>query len=320
MTGLILLLCLTACAPKRQVYHDAPEENAKFVADTFYAADDAPLPYRSWLPRGKPRAVIVAVHGFNDYSRAFIGTGTYFAKHGVAVYSYDQRGFGQSPFTGVWAGQQNLVHDLRECVMRLMDRYPNTPIYVLGESMGGAVAISALADPTFPKINGLILSAPAVWGNETLHPFYRATLWTAAHIFPYHEVTGSDLKILASNNYPMLRRMGWDPLVLKRTRLDSIYGLVLLMDNAYRHVPDIKTPTLLLYGDSDQVIPKQPIEGALERFTIPMHYAYYPGGYHMLLRDIQGEMVMGDILSWMERPAQPLPSGYGGALSPHQPE
>ena len=304
--SLILLILfipflLTACTPSVQPL--AP-----------LAADTSELPSQSWLPKNKPRAVIIAVHGMNDYSHSFEGSGTFFRKHGIAVFAYDQRGFGHSANIGIWGGEENLTHDLGQYVGGLKKQYPHIPLYVLGESMGGAVAIAALSNPAFPKINGVILSAPAVWGAETIPAFYRVTLWLAAHTVPYKLLTGSELKIIASDNYPMLRALAADQLVIKGTRVDAVYGMVRLMDRAYEKIPDLKTPTLLLYGANDQVIPAKPIELALTRFSIPITYAYYPHGYHMLLRDLQAELVMRDILSWIQHPKEPLPSGLGKIL------
>ncbi len=258
------------------------------------------LPLKSWLPKSKPKAVIVALHGFNDYSNAFQSTGTFFAAHGVAVIAYDQRGFGRAPNTGIWGNAENLTSDLAECVKQASRRWPHVPVYILGESMGGAVAIVALANPAFPHVRGVILLAPALWGAQTMNPLYRGTLWLAAHTVPAYRLSGRELHIMASNNIPMLRALSADPLVIKQTRIDAVYGLVQLMGDAYEKIPEVGTPVLLLYGGNDQVIPRRPIDAALARFSAPVRFSYYPDGYHMLTRDLQGESVMRDILGWMQ--------------------
>jgi len=315
--GLLRRLCLlamtllTACAPQQQPYHPASDPGVGIGPDTVLAADGMMLPLRHWLPLGKPKAIVVALHGFNDYSNAFQTTGEFFSKQGVALVAYDQRGFGHAHYTGIWGNEKNLTADLAQCVREVKRRYPHVPVYVLGESMGGAAVIAALADPFFPSVQGAILSAPAVWGKDTMNPLFRTTLWAAAHTIPEYHLTGSNLKIMASNNIPMLMRLAYDPLVIKATRVDTIYGLVKLMDSAYAKVPDVKMPVLLLYGGHDEVIPREPVENALKRFSVPIRFAYYPDGYHMLLRDIQGEIVMRDIVSWIEKPEKPLPSGFG---------
>ncbi len=313
---LLCIALLAGCSPMHQVHVDAPQENAHIVADKFYAADNAALPFRSWLPKGRVTRVIVALHGFNDYSKGMEVSGYYFANHGAAFYAYDQRGFGQGPYTGIWSNEENLVSDLKQFVLLMRLRYPGVPVYVLGESMGGAVAITALADPGFPKVDGLMLVSPAVWGDETMSAFYRTTLWVAAHTLPGWELTGSDLKIQATNNIPVLRRMSADPLVQKKARVDTVYGLVQLMDDAYVDVPQVKTPTLFLYGEQDQVVPRPPVESSVRRFGVPVTYVFYPEGYHMLTRDIQRKQVLDDMQSWLERPATAVPSGYGTRIEP----
>lgn len=305
--ALALLLFFSACAPHAQPYIDPPAEQAHLTHDMFVTADGAQLPYHHWLPKTKPKAVIVALHGFDDYSHAFEGTGEFLQAHGVSVYAYDQRGFGAAPNTGIWAGEENLTHDLAQFVRQVQRRHPKTPIYILGESMGGAVVTVAVAQPDFPKVSGIILSAPALWGGDAMSGFYRGTLWVGAHTLPYWKFTGENLHIMASDNIPMLRALGADPLVIKATRLDTIYGLVRLMDDAYDGVPNIHTPVLLLYGAHDQVIPRPPIERSRKRFAEPIGYIYYPDGYHMLLRDLEGEKVMGDILEWTKNQKHFLP-------------
>ena len=55
----------------------APQPNPipRFTGTSFVAADGQVLPLRKWLPKGAVKAVILALHGFNDYSNAFEGPG-----------------------------------------------------------------------------------------------------------------------------------------------------------------------------------------------------------------------------------------------------
>ncbi len=148
---------------------------------------------RAWLPEGKPRAVILALHGFNDYSNAFDKPGKEWAKHGVATYAYDQRGFGRAPDRGRWAGAWRLDTDLAEASRLLRARYPGVPLFMLGESMGGAVVITAVAGTAGapkPICDGIVLVAPAVWGRVTMSVFERVALWAGDALFPGLELTG----------------------------------------------------------------------------------------------------------------------------------
>lgn len=305
-----LMFLAAACTPAQQAYKRAAHQ-PYLTDEVLVAGDGHTLPLRYWLPEdATPIAIIIALHGFNDYSNAFSAPGEYLSHHGIAVYAYDQRGFGKTPYHGIWAGQENLMQDVEQMVRAVADLHPGIPIYLLGESMGGAVVITTLAERPLPQVKGAILTAPAVWGDETMNILYRASLWTMAHTLPQMELTGKGLKILASDNIEMLRALSRDPLIIKRTRVDAIYGIVKLMDAAYRDIGRVNTPLLLLYGANDQVIPKAPVRQAIEHLHAPQRIAYYPDGYHMLLRDLGGEVVLGDIQSWIEHPDAPLPSGY----------
>jgi acylglycerol lipase len=296
----------------------APEANPvpRFTGTHFVAADGQLLPLRQWLPEGEVKAVILALHGFNDYSNAFENPGAAWAKRGIATYAYDQRGFGAAPERGFWPGRAALAADVATASRILRRRYPGVPLYLLGESMGGAVAVVAMTGESgtpVPDVDGVILAAPAVWGRATMDLLPRLALWAGVRLMPGLTLTGRGLKIRASDNIAMLRALSRDPLVIKQTRVDTIYGLVDLMDAALDSAPFLEAPLLVLYGANDEIVPKQPIR----RFvgSLPpecrrrARLAWYEDGYHMLLRDLEGPIVTADVASWVLAPAAPLPSG-----------
>lgn len=300
--ALFLLLVVTACAPKEQPFDPATHTPA-LAKGFFTASDGEQLAAQRWLVK-RPRAVVIAVHGFNDYSHAFEGPGKYFQTRGIATFAYDQRGFGKSPDRGIWAGEQNLTRDLADFTRVIAKKYPHTRIFLLGESMGGAVVMLTVGQEDLP-VAGVVLSAPAVWGRGSMPVFYQAMLWASAHTLPGYKITGEGLKIQASNNIPMLRDLSRDPLVIKATRLDTIYGLVHMMGDAYEAPERVRTPNLLLYGFKDEVIPKRPIEDIQPRLGGKATHIYYDGGYHMLMRDLQAKDVLCDMADWMLRQKNP---------------
>ena len=304
------------CAPRLMalgdpVYAPTFEGSPKAELTSAVMSDGARLPLRVWSAE-TPHAIIVAVHGMNDYSNAFDMVGTWFAPRGVTTLAYDQRGFGQAPGRGLWAGHVRMAEDLKSLVDLAHGKYPGLPVYLLGSSMGGAVVMRsfALAEP--PKVDGVILAAPAVWGWRSMNSFYETVLWMSAHLVPSMTLTGGGLKIQPSDNIEMLRALSRDPLVIKETQIGTIYGLVELMDQGASSATRIPVPVLLLYGAHDQIVPPIPVGTVLREMQaahINVTPACYPNGYHILLRDLQRETVWKDIESWMLTPELPLPSG-----------
>ncbi|MBC8267492.1 MAG: lysophospholipase [Rhodospirillaceae bacterium] len=277
-------------------------------SDHFIAHDGLAIPLRKWMSEDqKPAAVVIAVHGFNDYSNFFDGPGNFLADRGVTTYAFDQRGFGATPAAGIWPGIAALTQDLETIIALVLARHPDTPLYLFGESMGGAVVMVALKKARDLNqtlgIEGVILSAPAVWGREAM-PWYQSTaLWLSSHIMPRAKLTGQGLKIMASDNIEMLRALGRDPLIIKKTRVDAVYGLTNLMDAALKAAYQIDLPLLILYGEKDEIIPRKPTELMLSRLPetgkIDRQVIFYANGYHMLTRDLQGEVVWRDIDKWI---------------------
>lgn len=269
--------------------------------DDFLTRDGLELPLRQWNAV-HPAAVIVALHGMSDYSNAFAMPGPWWADHGITTLAYDQRGFGQSPDPGIWPGSDALRQDLDDFVEATRAKYPGVPVYVLGESMGAAVALSALASDRPPRADGVILVAPAVWSRQDMPAPYRVALWFTAHTVPWMTVSGKGLNIWASDNIPMLRALAHDPLFQHQTRTDAVWGLVNLMDQA-RHAPEHLAadppPILVLYGAKDQIIPPEPTEAVIAALGGHAVSKKYPYGYHMLLRDLSAERVWSDIAAWI---------------------
>jgi acylglycerol lipase len=297
----LILLALECCAPELAPH--GISSSAPTIADNvFTTRDGLHLPLRHWDAQ-KPQAVFVALHGMSDYSQAFDLPGPWWAAHGISVYAYDQRGFGAAPNTGLWGGERAMRDDLDDCIEAVRAKFPGIPVYALGESMGGSVVMTALASMQPPRVDGVILVAPAVWSRDDMPALYRVVLWVVAHTFPGIHVSGEGLHILATNNFPVLRKLAHDPLYQHSARVDQVYGLVNLMSEA-RDVPLRLTdppPILLVYGGNDQVIPAAPTEAVIAELGSKAAVIHYPNGYHMLLRDLEGPARWADVLAWIEK-------------------
>ncbi len=312
-----------ACAPVRQgALTPGPGfAGPRLEPDAVIAADGARLPLQVWpavdaygvlVP---PWAVVVGLHGFDDHHAAFGLAGSYWARGGVTTYAFDQRGFGAAPGRGLWAGRELMVADLRTVVALVRARHPRAVLAVVGESMGGAVAVcAASSDDPPPGVDRWVLDSPAVWGWGAQPPQNAAALWLMAHLLPGRTLSAPAWlarRIHATDNAEELRRMGRDRRMIFATRTDTTYGLVDLMQDARERIGKVRDParTLYLYGGRDDLIPKAAaFHAAADLEAAGGRTAYYPGGHHLLVRDLRRARVLEDVLAFLRDPAAPLPS------------
>jgi acylglycerol lipase len=315
LAALLASLLLCGCTPLMVQQAGLPPlgfQGARIEAGDIISFDGAKLGLSEWDARGDPWAVIVGVHGMNDYANAFHMAAPWWAEQGVTTVAYDQRGFGRSPNRGVWAGDELMTEDLRTVTALVRQKYPHALVVVAGESLGGAVAAEAFASDRPPTADRLVLLSPAVWGWREQPLPNKTLLWISANFTGprvYEPPRWLTSKVSPSDNRDELIAMGRDPLMIWGARSDTLYGLVSTMDKASDDVGKASVPTLYLYGAHDQIIPKNAAFKAAAQLKPTDRSAYYARGWHLMMRDRQGPTVWKDILAFIRNPSEPLPSG-----------
>ncbi len=299
--ALLLIGALAACASSLALPGPATAP-PRLEGSIFHTRDGTKLPVTRWgFGEEEPAAILVALHGFNGYAGSFHRPASWWAERGIAIIAHDQRGFGFTASRGLWSGTAAYRDDAVAFFRLVKAAHPDTPVFLLGESMGGAVAILAATrlQETDEAPEGVILVSPAVWGRGAMNPFERAALWVTAGLFPGLVLTGASLERWPSDNIAMLRERARDPMILSGARMDVTRGLVNLMGAALEGLPDLELPTLALYGAREDILSDEAV--AAFKTTAPAHVELrtYPEGWHMLLRDVQAERVLEDITGWV---------------------
>lgn len=301
-------LTLSACSP--YVESAGPRNHiADIIGEDFLTSDGLRLPLRRGALSTPPKAIILGVHGFNDYGDFLsYGFAQYLQDNDILLITYDQRGFGQNKNRGLWPGSQSLARDLSQLIHLIKAQYEDIPLFVFGESMGGAVAMIALSQTKLSNVQGLILSAPAVWGPSTW-PWYQAlSLRALSYTLPWLKLSGGGI-VQPTDHIKNWKDWSRDPLIITETRVDAIWGVSLLMDMAQKSAAHLHVPSLILYGEKDQVIPWHATQQMIAKLSPQHRIALYSKGWHWLTRDHNGPLVWKDILSWIINPKTTLPSG-----------
>ncbi len=273
--------------------------------DYFVMPDGARLPYRVWRPEGDVRAVVLALHGFNDSRDAWEIPAQDLTRQGILVYAPDQRGFGEAPGRGLWAGTNALARDATQMAALLRARHPGTRLVLMGESMGAAVLMCA-ATRTAPNADAYVLSAPAVWGRARMNILLQSSLWLAATLVPGMTVGRGPVRVTPSDNQEALIALSRNPLTLRTTRFDTLRGLVDLMDDALAAAPHFHAPGLFLYGAHDDLVPQRATATIWRALPAQAIRAFYPNGYHLLPRDLHRAAPNGDITAYIVNATRPV--------------
>jgi alpha-beta hydrolase superfamily lysophospholipase len=263
------------------------------------------VPYRSWLPQQKPRLVLLCVHGLGFSSQSYTGFGRVMASSGVAVYAVDVRGFGE------WINKkENKVNfegcltDLEQALKTLHKEYPGIPVFLVGESMGGAIALAATS--RYPQlVNGLISSVP----SSDRYAKVKSSIVVGAHFLTNKDKPiniGPEVVSRATANEALrkkwegekLNRMTITPRELKQFDdfMKGNYDAAALIERA---------PVLMLAGFKDKLVKP---EGTIELFNSVSSkdklLMVVGDGEHLMLEENQlTEQLLSLILDWLNNEA-----------------
>jgi alpha-beta hydrolase superfamily lysophospholipase len=271
---------------------------ARMRCGSLKASDGAEIPYRLWRAQ-KTSAAVLLLHGAFDYSAAFDEIGPKLARRGFTALAIDQRGFGATASRGRWTGAARMIEDAREAAMFLRGRIPESaPLFLLGESMGGAVAIHAAAEPAFPPLHGLVLAAPgalaSAFRQRILGWLARAARVLAGDAeLVFERLSGWELTPAAA-----VRLIG-DPLVMRTIRPEMLSGMANLAFESLERAKLVETPVLTMVGARDEIIRRSCIRQLFDHLPAEKTWRVVPDAPHLLLHWRRSAEVLREATRWM---------------------
>lgn len=247
-------------------------------------------PCTAWLEPGvKPLAAILCVHGLGLHNGTYEDFGKRMAKLGFPTYAIDVRGFGsfmeakgreRVDFEGCLLDVQSTLKVIRRA-------NPGLPVFILGESMGGAIALRATA--LYPDlVDGLISSVPA--GDRFKQK--KTNLTVALRLIgdpdkPFNVGEGVIKQATAKEELRAL----WanDPLARMNISARELLQFQNFMNQNHESAKLIKTkPVLFVQGCNDKLV--RP-EGTVELFndltTTDRQIVLIPNAEHLIFEENQ---------------------------------
>jgi alpha-beta hydrolase superfamily lysophospholipase len=289
------------------------------------ARDGARLAVRRWTPDGAVRGTVQLVHGLSEHAGRYERLAGALTARGLAVAALDQRGHGLTAEStgpgrfGAGATSDAVLDDVRDLGQRLAADHPGVPRFLLGHSLGSAVALAS-AERDGADLAGLVLSGPigvaphlaaavpqleaAVAGGMGEQPMDALGAFNAPFEparTPYDWLTRDPVEVdayladpLCGDDVPPTYRYGAGMFGLV-TRAASPEGVAGLPDGL---------PVLLLAGQRDPVggtdaAQVVALADLLRDRGLPVDLRVYPDARHEVFNETNRDEVTGDLLAWL---------------------
>lgn len=255
---------------------------------------------QGWLPDGDPKGVVFIAHGLAEHGGRYAHVGQALAERGYAAYAIDHRGHGRS------GGKRTLIDSIAQTAADLhafmavqRDHHPGVPVFLLGHSMGGAIAF-AFALEHQSELSGLILSAPALV-IENVNPVTVAVGRLLSRVAPGAGVLQLD-GTAVSRDPDVVKAYDTDPLNY-RGKVAARTGAEILdiASSAAERLPEITVPLLVFQGTADRLVSPKAATLVYDRAgSADKTLKRYEGLYHETMNEPEQAEVIGTVLDWLD--------------------
>ncbi len=291
-----------------KIMHRRPDARSKMITEQLWAAVRLPhksLPLLTWRNlRNKSWANLLCVHGLGLSSLSFDDFATRLSNRGLAVVAIDVRGFGSFAVAGGndQLDYESTLEDIKLLLELMHSVNPGTPIFLVGESMGGGIAIHAASQ--YPKlVDALIASAPAAGRYDQMK-----TTGTVAFNFicgPHKRFNiGSHVINQATEDPQLKKEWKTDPRVrLELSPVELMKFELFMKQNVEKAEKLSNVPVLMLQGVDDRLVkPNSTFDLFQAVKTNDKDFWMIGKQEHLILEEGQcPEVVLNRIVDWLKQ-------------------
>ena len=272
------------------------------VEGQFKAGQGVELYQQWWMPPGSARGVVVLCHGIAEHSGRYDHVARFLCMRGYRVGSFDLRNHGRSGDHSIFVNAfDDYLSDLDVFVSNARQTDPGKPFFLLGHSMGGTIAAlyAITRKPDF--LAGMVLSAPAVKLGDDISPLLIKVSGILSRLTPHLKtITLSAASI--SHDAEVLVRYNEDPLNY-RGGIPARTGAELngAVQRIQADMDTIILPVLIVHGSQDKLADINGSRALYQRIrSTDKTFKTYEGYYHEVMNEIGKEVVLNDIVDWMD--------------------
>jgi len=267
---------------------------------TFKGSKGLNLFYQCWLPDANPKAVLLVVPGLAEHSGRYTNLVDYFVPKAYAVCAIDMQGHGKSEGPRCYIDKfSDYVNDVKIFFDIVHQKYGDRKIFLLGHSMGSAIAIAYTAQHQ-AELAGLIMSGATLKPGASIPAVLKVVVRVISKLFPRMGVAVIDASAISQDKAVVDAYVN-DPLVYRgkvRARLGA--ELVKILNQMPSLIPQITLPIIIMYGTEDRL--SNPEGSRMLYDMVGSHdktLKKYEGFYHEIFNEPGHLQVMADLEAWL---------------------
>jgi len=272
-----------------------------YIEETVTASDGLRL-FQRRREASKAKAEILITHGFGEHSGRYDALTEHLINHGFSTAVYDHRGHGLSDgLPGHVESFAEYDDDLAKVIELARARAGSLPVFLIGHSMGGLIALRYAARKG-EHLAGVVVSAPLIAVAVSVPAYKTMIARVGARISPRlrldNEINPSHL----SRDPEVGRAYAADPLVNRKVSTKWFAEAMRAMQEVTEWAPQIKTPLLVMHGTEDRLASVGATERLFERAgSADKELIIYPGYYHELFNEPEKQEVYERVTDWLEQ-------------------
>ena len=297
--------------------HAPPPPPPREETGVLSSADGVRLHYRRW-PAERERAVLLVSHGLGEHAGRYAALARDLVAHGISVHALDHRGHGRSGGSRGFVDRfARFTDDLERFRLHAARNLPpGVPVFLLGHSLGGLIALRwRQAHPEAP-LAGLALSSPLLGVAKQAPRIKLALAGTLSAVLPWLPLSNEIDPAELSSDAAYVRSYREDPLVHDRVTPRLYTEMMAAIERSVAERGRLTRPLLFLVSGADTVVRADRTLDFARGLDGDVTVHHYAGFRHEGLNEAERERPVGDLLAWMEAVIAEAGSRRGLASAP----
>ncbi|KXJ92782.1 hydrolase [Microdochium bolleyi] len=281
------------------------------ITEGKFEVDGVSLHSKTWLPDGEVKAKLIFFHGFSDHIDRYYDFFPSLARHGIASYGVDQRGWGRSAPAKAHRGRTGpTTRVLADMAAFIRSQLPSAvPVFVAGHSMGGGQVLTLCSTPEYEdlvgQVRGWLLESPFVGFAPELKPnwFTVASGKLAAKLLPNFQMVNVIPPENVSRDPEVQKSLHADELCHNTGTLEGLSGMLdrtgRLSSGELKLSGKVQS-LLMTFGTDDKATSYDIAKQWFDRQKMEdAEFKSYDGAYHQLHADLGCEQYNQDTADWI---------------------